>query len=228
MEIKRIIVADDEPRIRKLVKDFLEKAGYEVIEAKDGRDCLDKFYEYKEKSLKMVILDIMMPNMDGIETIKNIRQFSDIPIIMLTAKDTEEDELYGFKNGADEYISKPFSPKILVARVNTILKRGNEIKEKSDNIIKGDIELDNIAHIVKVKGKEIELSYKEFALLEFFMENENIALDREKILNRIWDYEYFGDARTVDTHVKNIRNKLGSCKNYITTVWGIGYKFKVN
>ena len=228
MEQKTIIIADDEPRIRKLVRDFLEKAGYEVIEAEDGRDCLNKFHDNKDKSLKMVILDIMMPNMDGIETIKNIRRFSDVPIIMLTAKDTEEDELYGFKNGADEYISKPFSPKVLVARVNAILKRGNEIKGEVSNIIKGNIELDNKAHIVKVKGKEIDLSYKEFALLEYFMKNENIVLDREKILNKIWDYEYFGDARTVDTHVKNIRSKLGSCKDYITTVWGIGYKFKVN
>ena len=222
----KILIVDDEARMRKLVSDFLKKEGYETLQAKNGRECLDIFNDSNEVSL--IILDVMMPKMDGIEVLKNIRQFdSKIPVIMLTAKDEEEDELKGFKNGADEYISKPFSPKILVARVNAILKRTKTKSTPEDVIVKGDIELDITSHSAKVCGKEIILSYKEFELLEYFMKNEDIALSREKILNYVWDYEYFGDARTIDTHVKKLRKKLGKCSDYITTIWGMGYKFKV-
>ena len=219
----QILVVDDESRMRKLVKDFLQREGYSVLEAGDGMEAMDIFYEQK---IDLVILDVMMPRMDGWQTCREIRRDSTVPIIMLTARSEERDELQGFELGVDEYISKPFSPKILVARVGALLKRiyGTDAEEKMEA---GGIELDKAAHQVRVDGKSIDLSYKEFELLTYFLENQGIALSREKILNNVWNYDYFGDARTIDTHVKKLRNKLGDKGNYIKTMWGMGYKFEV-
>ena len=219
----QILVVDDESRMRKLVKDFLQREGYSVLEAGDGMEAMDIFYEQK---IDLVILDVMMPRMDGWQTCREIRRDSTVPIIMLTARSEERDELQGFELGVDEYISKPFSPKILVARVGALLKRiyGTDAEEKMEA---GGIELDKAAHQVQVDGKSIDLSYKEFELLTYFLENQGIALSREMILNNVWNYDYFGDARTIDTHVKKLRNKLGDKGNYIKTIWGMGYKFEV-
>ena len=219
----QILVVDDESRMRKLVKDFLQREGYSVLEAGDGMEAMDIFYEQK---IDLVILDVMMPRMDGWQTCREIRRDSTVPIIMLTARSEERVELQGFELGVDEYISKPFSPKILVARVGALLKRiyGTDAEEKMEA---GGIELDKAAHQVQVDGKSIDLSYKEFELLTYFLENQGIALSREKILNNVWNYDYFGDARTIDTHVKKLRNKLGDKGNYIKTIWGMGYKFEV-
>lgn len=225
MDELKILVVDDESRMRKLVKDFLVKKQYKVLEAGDGEEAIEVFFGNKDISL--IILDVMMPKMDGWEVCKEIRKFSKVPIIMLTAKSEENDELKGFELGVDEYISKPFSPKILVARVDAILRRANKIGADM-TIEAGDIKTDKAAHIVKVKDKEIELSFKEFELLTYFIENKGIALSRENILNNVWNYDYFGDARTIDTHVKKLRSKLGDCGDYIKTVWGMGYKFEVN
>ena len=225
MDELKILVVDDESRMRKLVKDFLVKKQYKVLEAGDGEEAIEVFFGNKDISL--IILDVMMPKMDGWEVGKEIRKFSKVPIIMLTAKSEENDELKGFELGVDEYISKPFSPKILVARVDAILRRANKIGADM-TIEAGDIKIDKAAHIVKVKDKEIELSFKEFELLTYFIENKGIALSRENILNNVWNYDYFGDARTIDTHVKKLRSKLGDCGDYIKTVWGMGYKFEVN
>ena len=225
MDELKILVVDDESRMRKLVKDFLVKKQYKVLEAGDGEEAIEVFFVNKDISL--IILDVMMPKMDGWEVCKEIRKFSKVPIIMLTAKSEENDELKGFELGVDEYISKPFSPKILVARVDAILRRANKIGADM-TIEAGDIKIDKAAHIVKVKDKEIELSFKEFELLTYFIENKGIALSRENILNNVWNYDYFGDARTIDTHVKKLRSKLGDCGDYIKTVWGMGYKFEVN
>ncbi len=216
----KILVVDDEARMRKLVKDFLTRENYIVKEAADGEDAIDIFFE--DNDIDLVILDVMMPKMDGWEVCKEIRQFSKVPIIMLTAKGEESDELLGFDLGVDEYISKPFSPKILVARVNAILRRTNNLDE-NETMIAGEIEVNQAAHTVKVKGKPIELSFKEFELLEYFIKNKGIALSRENILNNVWNYDYFGDARTIDTHVKKLRAKLGDCGDYIQTIWGMGY-----
>lgn len=219
----QILVVDDESRMRKLVKDFLQREGYSVLEAGDGMEAMDIFYEQK---IDLVILDVMMPRMDGWQTCREIRRDSTVPIIMLTARSEERDELQGFELGVDEYISKPFSPKILVARVGALLKRiyGTDAEEKMEA---GGIELDKAAHQVQVDGKSIDLSYKEFELLTYFLENQGIALSREKILNNVWNYDYFGDARTIDTHVKKLRSKLGDKGDYIKTIWGMGYKFEV-
>ena len=225
MDELKILVVDDESRMRKLVKDFLVKKQYKVLEAGDGEEAIEVFFGNKDISL--IILDVMMPKMDGWEVCKEIRKFSKVPIIMLTAKSEENDELKGIELGVDEYISKPFSPKILVARVDAILRRANKIGADM-TIEAGDIKIDKAAHIVKVKDKEIELSFKEFELLTYFIENKGIALSRENILNNVWNYDYFGDARTIDTHVKKLRSKLGDCGDYIKTVWGMGYKFEVN
>jgi len=224
MDNIRILVVDDESRMRKLVGDFLKKNGYEVLFAGDGEEALDLFFENKEISL--IVLDVMMPKLDGWETLKEIRSYSDVPVIMLTARGEERDELRGFELGVDEYISKPFSPKILVARVEAILKRVTSHEEETLQI--GDITLDKMAHQVLIQGENIELSFKEFELLEYFMENQGVALSREKILNNVWNYDYFGDARTIDTHVKKLRSKLGEHGQYIKTIWGMGYKFEVN
>ena len=224
MDALKVLVVDDESRMRKLVKDFLSKKGFEVLEAGDGEMAMDIFYE--EKDIALVILDVMMPKMDGWEVCREIRKNSKVPIIMLTARSDERDELLGFELGVDEYISKPFSPKILVARVEAILRRSgqNSIEEI---ISVGGIVIDKAAHQATVDGKPMELSFKEFELLTYFLENEGIALSREKILNSVWNYDYFGDARTIDTHVKKLRSKMGEKGNYIKTVWGMGYKFEV-
>ena len=224
MEKVKILVVDDEARMRKLVKDFLIKKDYEVIEAADGQEAVDVFFDQNDISL--VILDVMMPKMDGWEVLKEIRAYSKIPVIMLTAKGDERDELKGFESGADEYISKPFSPKILVARVDALLRRSNLISEE-EKIETGGIIMDKAAHTVTIEGKQVELSFKEFELLTYFMENQGIALSRDKILNHVWNYDYFGDARTIDTHVKKLRSKMGDCGEYIKTIWGMGYKFEV-
>lgn len=220
----KILVVDDESRMRKLVKDFLTRAGYQVLEAQDGEEAVDTFYSIK--GINLLVLDVMMPKMDGWEVVKEIRKVSKVPIIMLTAKDQEQDELLGFELGVDEYISKPFSPKILVARVNAILKRGRAAASE-DLIDAGVIVIDKAAHLVKIDDVPIDLSVKEFELLTYFVENQKMALSREKILNNVWDYDYFGDARTIDTHVKKLRSKLGEKGNYIKTIWGMGYKFEV-
>lgn len=225
MEKIKILVVDDESRMRKLVKDFLEREGYVVLEAGDGMEAMEIFYE--EKDIALVILDVMMPRMDGWQTCREIRQSSQVPIIMLTARAEESDELQGFNLGVDEYISKPFSPKILVARVEAVLRRFNAIAA-GETIDAGGIVIDKAAHQVKIDGGEIDLSFKEFELLTYFVESQGIALSREKILNNVWNYDYFGDARTIDTHVKKLRSKLGEKGNYIKTIWGMGYKFEVD
>ena len=225
MEKLKILVVDDESRMRKLVRDFLVRQGYEVLEAGDGEEALDIFY--REKDIALLILDVMMPKMNGWEVCREVRENSKVPIIMLTAKSDESDELMGFDLGVDEYISKPFSPKILVARVEAILRRTNQIGDSSQIKKAGLIVLDKTAHEVTIDGKSVELSFKEFELLEYFMDNQGIALSRERILNSVWNYHYFGDARTIDTHVKKLRSKLGKQGEYIKTVWGMGYKFEV-
>ena len=222
MENLKVLVVDDEARMRKLVKDFLTIKGFQVIEAGDGEEAVDIFFEQKDISL--IILDVMMPKMDGWEVCKAIRQYSHVPVIMLTARGEERDELQGFSLGVDEYISKPFSPKILVARVEAILRRSNAAA--SDVIRVDGIEINKAAHQVKIDDVPVDLSFKEFELLSYFVENQGIALSREKILNNVWNYDYFGDARTIDTHVKKLRSKMGEKGDYIKTIWGMGYKFE--
>ena len=223
MDKLKILVVDDESRMRKLVRDFLVKQNYDVLEAGDGEEAVDIFF--REKDIALIILDVMMPKMDGWQVCREIRAYSKVPIIMLTAKSDERDELQGFDLGVDEYITKPFSPKILVARVEAILRRSNLLTNE-DIISAGGIELNKSAHQVRIDGKDIELSFKEFELLAYFMENQGIALSREKILNNVWNYDYFGDARTIDTHVKKLRSKLGEKGELIKTIWGMGYKFE--
>ncbi|MBE5871169.1 MAG: response regulator transcription factor [Lachnospiraceae bacterium] len=225
MDKLKIMVVDDESRMRKLVKDFLVKNDYEVIEAENGEQAVDLFFD--QKDIALILLDVMMPKMDGWQVCREVRQYSQVPIIMLTARSDERDELMGFKLGVDEYISKPFSPRVLVARVEAVLRRTNSGSEQK-NIVLGPIELDKSAHLVTINGKTIDLSYKEFELLAYFMENKGIALSREVILNHVWNYDYFGDARTIDTHVKKLRSKMGEQGNYIKTIWGMGYKFEVD
>ncbi len=224
MEKLKILVVDDEARMRKLVKDFLVKSNFDVLEAGDGEEAVDQFYENKDVAL--IILDVMMPKMDGWEVVREIRKYSQVPIIMLTAKSDEKDELLGFELGVDEYISKPFSPKILVARVEAILRRTNQLDDGDIEV--GGIYINQSAHEVKIDGKPIELSFKEFELLTYFVTNQGVALSRERILNNVWNYDYFGDARTIDTHVKKLRSKLGDKGEYIKTIWGMGYKFEVS
>ncbi len=225
MDKLKILVVDDESRMRKLVKDFLTKNNYDVLEAEDGSQALDIFYQ--QKDIVLIILDIMMPKIDGWQVCREIRSCSKVPIIMLTAKSDERDELQGFELGVDEYISKPFSPKILVARVEAILRRTNQIS--ADEVLEaGGITINKAAHIVTIDGAQVELSYKEFELLSYLIENRGIALSREKILNSVWNYDYFGDARTIDTHVKKLRSKMGQKGDLIKTIWGMGYKFEVN
>ena len=224
MDSLKVLMVDDESRMRKLVSDFLTRKGYEVIEAGDGEEAIDKFYE--DKDIALVILDVMMPKMNGWDVCKEIRKNSNVPIIMLTAKSDEASELNGFHCGADEYISKPFSPKILTARVDALIRRSYSI-DSSEIIDVGGIIINKAAHIVKINDEEIELSFKEFELLTYFVDNKGIALSREKILNNVWNYDYFGDARTIDTHVKKLRKKLGDKGDYIKTIWGMGYKFEV-
>ena len=222
MDQKKILVVDDEARMRKIVKDFLVMNGYKVLEAEDGEQAVDMFYA--DKDIALIILDVMMPKLDGWEVTKEIRSVSDVPIIMLTAKDSEKDELLGFELGVDEYVSKPFSPKVLVARVEAVLRRSSsgdgDIEEYNG------IQIDKPAHTVKIDGEPIELSFKEFELLAYFMANKKMALSRENILNHVWNYDYYGDARTIDTHVKKLRAKMGEKGDMIKTIWGVGYKFE--
>lgn len=225
MDKLKVLVVDDEKRMRKLVSDFLVRQDYQVLEAADGEEALDCFYENRD--IALLILDVMMPKMNGWDVCREIRQSSKVPIIMLTARGDESDELMGFELGVDEYISKPFSPKILVARVEAILRRTGKAGDASAVKTAGSIVLDKTAHEVRIDGRQVELSFKEFELLDYFMENQGIALSREQILNSVWNYDYFGDARTIDTHVKKLRSKLGSRGEYIKTVWGMGYKFEV-
>ncbi len=223
MERLKILVVDDESRMRKLVRDFLTKSNYDVVEAEDGAQAVDIFFG--QNDIALVILDVMMPKMDGWQVCKEIREYSKVPIIMLTAKSDERDELLGFELGVDEYISKPFSPKILVARVEAILRRTSQAS--AEEVVEvGGILVNKAAHSVSVDGQPVELSYKEFELLTYFMENKGIALSREKILNSVWNYDYFGDARTIDTHVKKLRSKMGEKGDMIKTIWGMGYKFE--
>ena len=219
----KILVVDDESRMRKLVRDFLEKQNFAVLEAGDGSEALDIFFDNQD--IALIILDVMMPKMDGWQVCREVRGYSEVPIIMLTARSDERDELQGFELGVDEYISKPFSPKTLVARVEAILRRTNQVTD-DETIEYGGITIDKAAHVVSIDGNPIDLSYKEFELLTYFMENKGIALSREKILNSVWNYDYFGDARTIDTHVKKLRSKLGDKGDLIKTVWGMGYKLE--
>lgn len=224
MEGTYILVVDDESRMRKLLKDFLSTKGYQILEAEDGEKAIEVFEENKSK-IKLILLDVMMPKLDGWSVLRKIRQESNVPVIMLTARGEEQDELFGFELGVDEYISKPFSPKILVARVEAILKRvyGN-IKEIKDY---DGITIDQEGRTVKVDGKNIDLSLREYELLKYLLDNENIALSRDKILNNVWNYDYYGDSRTIDSHIKKIRHKLGKKGKYIETIRGIGYKFEI-
>lgn len=224
MDNIKVLMVDDESRMRKLVSDFLTRKGYIVIEAGDGEEALDRFYA--DKDISLVILDVMMPKMNGWDVCREIRKNSKVPIIMLTAKSDESSELNGFECGADEYIAKPFSPKILTARVDALIRRSYSI-DSSEVTDVGGIIIDKAAHIVKIDGREIDLSFKEFELLTYFVDNKGLALSREKILNNVWNYDYFGDARTIDTHVKKLRKKLGDKGDYIKTIWGMGYKFEI-
>ena len=221
MEEITVLVVDDEARMRKLVCDFLQKKGYRYVEAEDGEEAVERFFERKD--IDLIILDVMMPKMDGWAVCKEIRQYSKVPIIMLTARSEERDELLGFKLGVDEYISKPFSPKILMARVDAILRRTGQ---EDETLSVGEIVIDKKAHLVTIDGETVDLSVKEFELLSYFVENRGVALSREKILNNVWNYDYYGDARTIDTHVKKLRSKMGAKGDYIKTIWGMGYKFE--
>lgn len=218
----KILVVDDESRIRKIIRDFLVREGYVVCEAEDGEEALDIFCSNND--IDLIIMDVMMPKMDGWQLCKEVRKLSKVPILMLTAKGEEQDELKGFELGVDEYISKPFSPKILTARVNALLRRTTGDDEEILDI--AGITVNKIAHTVTIDGKEIDLSFKEFELLTYFMENRGVALSREKILNNVWNYDYYGDARTIDTHVKKLRSKMGEKGKFISTIWGMGYKFE--
>ena len=224
MEKIKILIVDDESRMRKLIRDFLEREGYQILEAADGVEAMDQFYS--EKDIGLIILDVMMPRMDGWQVLREVREHSKVPIMMLTARTEEQNELKGFELGVDEYVAKPFSPKILVARVGALLKRARNAAEEAA-VNAGGIVMDKAAHIVTIDGEPIDLSVKEFELLAYFLENQKMALSREKILNHVWNYDYFGDARTIDTHVKKLRSKMGEKGNYIKTIWGMGYKFEV-
>lgn len=221
MDKLKILVVDDESRMRKLVRDFLVKSNYDVLEAGDGEEALDIFFQHKD--IALIVLDVMMPKLDGWQVCREVRTYSKVPIIMLTARADEHDELQGFQLGVDEYISKPFSPKILVARIEAILRRTSQM-DAAELLSCGSIQMDKAAHQVLIDGEPVELSYKEFELLAYFLENKGIALSREKILNNVWNYDYFGDARTIDTHVKKLRSKMRGKGDLIKTIWGMGYK----
>ena len=225
MEETYILVVDDESRMRKLLKDFLIAKGYKILEAEDGEKAIEVFEENRNK-IKLILLDVMMPKLDGWSVLRKIRQESNVPVIMLTARGEEQDELFGFELGVDEYISKPFSPKILVARVEAIIRR---IYKEDKNRVKdyGGIQIDTEGRTVKVDGKDVELSLREYELLKYLVDNESIALSRDKILNNVWNYDYYGDSRTIDSHIKKIRHKLGKKGKYIKTMRGVGYKFEV-
>ena len=222
-EKQRILIVDDDENIAELISLYLIKECFETTTVHDGEAALRVFSDFKPN---LILLDLMLPGMDGYQVCREIRRYSKIPIIMLTAKGDEQDELQGFDLGVDEYISKPFSPKILVARVEAILRRSSTMSQEVIDV--GGIHIDKSAHQVLVDGKNVDLSYKEFELITYFAENQGIALSREKILNNVWNYDYFGDARTIDTHVKKLRSKLGDKGDYIKTIWGMGYKFEVD
>ena len=219
-----ILVVDDEFRMRKLVKDFLQKEDFTVLEAGDGEEAIKIFDGNKEK-INLILLDVMMPKLDGWSVLRQIRQESKVPVIMLTARGEEQDELFGFELGVDEYISKPFSPKILVARIKAILNRTEDKQKENKNY--GGIEINTEGRTVTVDGKLVELSLREYELLKYLLDNENVALSRDKILNNVWNYDYYGDSRTIDSHIKKIRHKLGKKGKYIKTIRGVGYKFEV-
>jgi len=223
MEDKTILIVDDESRIRKLVKDFLKKDNFKTLEAADGEEALQVFDENSEK-INLILLDVMMPKLDGWSVLRQIRQSSKVPVIMLTARGEEQDELFGFELGVDEYVTKPFSPKLLVARIKAILNRTEKIQEKVTDY--AGIVIDTEGRTVSVDGKDVELSLREYELLKYLLENENVALSREKILNNVWNYDYYGDSRTIDSHVKKIRHKLGKKGKFIKTIRGVGYKFE--
>ena len=224
MNDKMILIVDDESRIRKLIKDFIEQEEYSVIEAADGEEAVVQF-EANINKIKLVILDVMMPKQDGWSALRQIRQISNVPVIMLTARSEEQDELYGYELGVDEYVSKPFSPKILIAKIKAILQRTSpkEVEKKNYD----GIEIDTEGRNITVDGKQIELSLREYELLKYLLDNENIALSRDKILNNVWNYDYYGDSRTIDSHIKKIRHKLGKKGKYIKTMRGVGYKFEI-
>lgn len=223
MDKVKVLVVDDEARMRKLVRDFLEREGFSVLEAEDGMRAMELFYE--DKDIALIILDVMMPKMDGWQVCREVRAYSKVPIIMLTARADEQDELQGFQLGVDEYVTKPFSPKILVARIEAILRRTNQTANE-EIVSCGGILMDKAAHQVTIDGRPVDLSFKEFELLAYFLENRGIALSRERILNNVWNYDYFGDARTIDTHVKKLRSKMGEKGDLIKTIWGMGYKLE--
>ena len=219
-----VLIVDDESRMRKLIKDFLMQKNYEILEAGDGEEAL-KVFEENQNKISVILLDVMMPKLDGWSVLRQIRQTSKVPIIMLTARGEEQDELFGFELGVDEYISKPFSPKILVARVEALLKRTKpEEKEIEDY---GGITINSKGRTVTVDGKQVEMSLREYELLKYLVDNKGIALSRDKILNNVWNYDYYGDSRTIDSHIKKIRHKLGKKGKYIQTIRGIGYKFEI-
>ena len=220
-EKKKVLVVDDENKMRKLIGDYLVANHYDVIEAKDGEEALSKFYNNKD--IAIILLDVMMPKIDGWETLETIRKDSKVPVIMLTAKSEEEDELHGFRSGADDYVQKPFSPQILMARIKSILNRNDSATQEIES---DGIRINKVEHQVYIDGEPIELSFKEFELLEYLLENKGVALSREKILNNVWNFDYYGDARTIDTHIKKLRSKLGTKGDYIKTIWGMGYKYK--
>ena len=224
MDDTTILIVDDESRIRKLLKDFLAKEGYKILEAEDGEKALELFEE-NSKKIGLILLDVMMPKLDGWSVLRQIRQVSKVPVIMLTARGEEQDELFGFELGVDEYISKPFSPKLLVARIKAILSRTQSDKNETKDY--AGIKIDVDARKVTVDGKQVELSLREYELLKYLLDNENVALSRDKILNNVWNYDYYGDSRTIDSHIKKIRHKLGKKGKYIKTMRGIGYKFEV-
>ncbi|MCI8832913.1 MAG: response regulator transcription factor [Clostridia bacterium] len=225
MKNSTILIVDDEQRMRTLIKDFLEQKGYRILQAKDGEEAIEIF-NIENDTISLIVLDVMMPKLDGWSVLRQIRQTSQVPIIMLTARGEEQDELFGFELGVDEYISKPFSPKILVARIEAILKRGKMVENTKDNTEKSGIEIDDKARTVTVDGKNVEMSLREYELLKYLLDNVGIALSRDKILNNVWNYDYYGDSRTIDSHIKKIRHKLGKKGKYIKTVRGIGYKFE--
>ena len=215
---------DDESTIRKLIKDFIEQEEYSVLEAADGEEAVEQF-ESNINKVKLVILDVMMPKQDGWSALRQIRQISNVPVIMLTARSEEQDELFGYELGVDEYVSKPFSPKILIAKIKAILQRTSpkEIEKKNYD----GIEIDTEGRNITVDGKQVELSLREYELLKYLLDNENVALSRDKILNNVWNYDYYGDSRTIDSHIKKIRHKLGKKGKYIKTMRGVGYKFEI-
>ena len=224
MSNKRILVVDDEFRIRKLLVDFLKREDYETVEAKDGEEALDILFE-QNQSFDLIILDVMMPKYDGWYVLESVRDYMTTPVVMLTARSDEYDQLKGFRMGADDYVTKPFSPSVLMARINKILKRD---KEDIQSLDFGYIHMDLASRQVFLDKEEVQLTPKEFELLRYFINNKGIALSRDKILNAVWNYDYYGDLRTVDTHIKQLRSKLGDFSYYISTIRSVGYRLDID